>query len=160
MGKGSLNFWIYSYILIAVFLFVQCANNNIEKDEKTKKVADYLKKKYEVNLQENIQRIFIVNDMGCGNCILSFSEFIKSHCFDDSILVILNSRGTNVDLNAFEMIKRKNPNIVINHNIITEPNDLFYHSGVVYLDKGKVDTIIHLQGEDLLKPLQYVFSRK
>lgn len=157
MGKELLSFSICSSL--ALLLLVGCLSKQ-ESDPQTKMVKEYLKTKYEVEPGETIDRIYIINDMGCGNCVLSLSEFVKQRVNDEHAWIIVNSRGMNVDLNVFETKKQTNPHILINHQPVGDTDDPFYHSGVVYLKAGKVDTLINLSGDDPAGTLQTIFERE
>lgn len=157
MGKRLSNLWIYSCLAAIMLSCWQCKP---EGDSRTKEVKKYLKARYDVELDKKTERIYVINDRGCGNCILSLSEFVKQNVNDAQALIIIHSRGTNVDLSTFEEKKRKNPFIVIDHQVINDENDLFYHSGAIYLKEGKVDTIIDLSGEDLEGRLRAIFERE
>lgn len=157
MEKGHLTFWIYSCFLVVTLSCLQCTH---KEDARTTEVKNYLNKQYNIKLDQSINKIYVVNDIGCGNCILSFSESIKNHVNDNRALIIINSRGINVDLDAFENKKSINPNVIIKHSIINDPKDLFYNSSVVYIEQEKVDTIININGEDIVNQLQYIFNRK
>lgn len=157
MAKGLLNLLTYSGLAAILLFSWQCKP---ETDLRTKEVKEYLKARYNIKPDEKTGRIYMINDVGCGNCILSLSEFVKQHVNDDKALIIINSRGSHVDLDAFEGKKKKNPHIIINHQVITDESDLFYHSGVVYMTEEKVDTIVKLDGDDIATQLQYIFARE
>lgn len=157
MGKKLLNLWIYSGLAAVMLLCCQCKQ---EVDARTKEIRKYLKTKYDTEPGKETDRIYIINDMGCGNCILSLSEFVKQHVNDHQAMIIIHSRGTNVDLNAFEGKKKNNSHIFINHQAITDENDPFYHSGVVYLTEGKVDTVVNIANDRMVEQLEYIFSRE
>lgn len=137
-------------------VFTQCTKEDVQ----ITKLKQDLKKQYGIKLDKEINRIYILNDMGCGTCISSLSRFVKDYVNDDKAMVLINSRGINVDLDAFEMKKQANPNIIINHTVINEPDNRFACSGAIYIKQEKIDTIIKIEGENIVQQLQYIFGRK
>lgn len=157
MGKRLSNLWIYSCLAAIMLSCWQCKP---ESDSRTRELKKYLKDRYDVKLDKKTERIYAINDKGCGNCILSLSEFVKQNVNDAQALIIIHSRGTNVDLSAFEDKTKRNPNIIINHQIINDENDLFYRSSVVYLKDEKVDTIVNIGNGEIYSQLEYIFERE
>lgn len=157
MGKRLSNLWIYSCLAAIMLSCWQCKP---ESDSRTREVKKYLEDRYGVKLDKKTERIYVINDKGCGNCILSLSEFVKQNVNDAQALIIIHSRGTNVDLSAFEEKAKWNPNIIINHQIINDENDPFCRSSVVYLKDEKVDTIINIGDGDIYNQLEYIFKKK
>lgn len=157
MEKSILNLSIYSILAVILLFCWQCKP---ETDLRTKETKEYLKSRYDLVPDKNTAKIYIINDLGCGNCILSLSEFVKQKVNGEHAFIIIHSRGNNVDLNGFEDKKRKNSRILINHQLINDKNDPFYHSGVIYMNEDKVDTIVNLWGENIAGQLEYIFDRE
>nr|WP_321376302.1 hypothetical protein [uncultured Bacteroides sp.] len=152
MERGLLNFLIYSFIAILTLMFSQCS----KEDAETKQIQEYVYKNYEIEIPHNIKRIYILNDSGCGNCILTFSEFVKNNINDHESMVIINSRGANIDLEGFENKRKSNSNIVISHNVISNTQDLFYKSGVALFKGAVLDSIIRITPDSLIEQLDYI----
>ncbi|MCC8188151.1 MAG: hypothetical protein LIP08_11785 [Bacteroides sp.] len=108
----------------------------------------------------NIKRIFVINDVGCGNCTLLFSGYIKEYVKDEGSLILVHSRGYNVDLEAFQCKAKEKPEVFISYQTISDPENRFYPSGVYYLNGEQLDTVIYIKPELLKEQLSYMAERE
>ena len=75
--------------------------------------------------------------------------------------MIINSRGININLDAFEMKKKANPNIVISHTVLNDKSNPFAFAGAIFLKGERVDTIVNIHQEgDIVQSLQYIANCK
>lgn len=157
MVKGRMRYSIFKVFLL-VFLIPFCTMCE-SKDKKTESVKDSIETYYHTKVGNDIRRIFVLNDYGCSNCVRSFSEYVKNNAIDSGSMVLINSRGNHVDLEAFETLKRQNPNIIISHQVNND-STLFSGLNVIYLDNARIDTVVSLNAMTLQEQLRYIDSRK
>lgn len=153
MGKGFLTYLICN---LSIFCFCSCGSNDKEYVQLKKE----LKKQYGVSLGTNIKRIFVINDVGCGNCTLLFSGYIKDYVQDEASLILVHSRGYNVDLEAFQAKAKEKPEVFISYQTLSDPENRFYLSSVYYLNGEQLDTVIYIKPELLKEQLFYISERK
>lgn len=141
--------------MICVLLFTMC----VPEDKQTKQIKSYIENTYRVKVTDGIRRVFILNDYDCSDCVNSFSDFLKKYVNDKSSLLLVSSGGENLDVKAFEDLRKKNPNIVISHHA-NDDTTIFSGLGVIYFDEARVDTIISLCVVTMKEQLQFIDSMK
>lgn len=130
------------------------------EDARLASLKEALKEQYGVKLDKEITRIYVLNDLGCGSCVSSLAKYVADYVDGGHSLVIVNSRGINVDLDAFERQKKTNPNIVISHTVLNDENNPFAFAGAIFLKEEKIDTIVNIQEGDVVQSLQYIADYK
>ncbi len=115
----------------------------------TEKVKGYISSNYEVELGDSIRRIFVLNDMDCPTCVRSLADFAKEQIDNPGSMILINSRGSNIDLESFEELRKINPNILIRHKVENE-DSIFSKMGVIYLNNAEVDSIVKVDISNLV----------
>ena len=148
------------FCLLWVMLGSSMTSCSSEGDVRLVSLKESLKKQYGVTLDKEITRIYVLNDLGCGSCVSSLANYVFGYVDDDHSLVIINSRGININLDAFEMKKKTNPNIVISHTVLNDKSNLFAFVGAIFLKEERVDTIVNVLEGDVIQSLQYIADYK
>lgn len=155
MEKKFLKLSGYSLGLAMIVLFSQCVDSKPKSD-----LLKQIENHHQIEIEKDINRIFFINDIGCGYCIHVFSEYAKKQLEDNQTLVIINSRGNNVDLESFKEAEKGSSQVVISHKVITDNNNPLYKSGVIYLDKAVQDTVINISASELAEQIAYFELKK
>ena len=150
MVRKLLYLLIFSYVLL---LFTQCSEEVSERKELSK----LLESEFNAKLNNEIQRIFILNDTKCTSCVYTFSQYIKEHVNDPNSLVILQTRGHNIDIDGFMEKRKTNPNIYISHQINNE-NKYLSDLSVIFLNENAIDTIIKIIPGKVNEQIEYIFK--
>lgn len=131
-----------------------------EEDARLALLKESLKEQYGVTLNEEITRIYVLNDLGCGSCVSSLAKYVANYVDGEHSLVVINSRGINIDLETFERKKKTNPNIIISHTVLNDESNPFAFAGAIFLKGEKVDTIVNVLEGDVIQNLQYIADYK
>jgi hypothetical protein len=157
MERKHLSFLIGS--LAVVCSFCSCGSAENKDDATVQHVKAYLKENYNVKLTPNIKRVFVLNDLGCGNCVRALSEFVKDNVDDENSLVVVQSRGANVDIEEFMKREKGRHNVVVSHRA-NDDDSIFSKLGVIYLTDSKADTIINISADKASSQISYVAKRR
>lgn len=143
----------FAAIFCLCFFISSCQKSN---DSEYKRMQQYLKSEYNYNVDGNIERVFYVNDIGCSSCVRTFSDFILYNVADENSLIIINSKGINVNLEEFRKKQEEMPrNVILSYN----PNvkdGYFPNLSVLHINNLKVDTIIEVSAQNLQNLLRYI----
>lgn len=64
---------IYNALMLFLIYLQSCTN---ERSNEYKYIESQIKDIYGIQLDRNIKEIYLVNDIGCGNCVITFSNYI------------------------------------------------------------------------------------
>ncbi|MFA5228908.1 MAG: hypothetical protein WC446_04080 [Candidatus Paceibacterota bacterium] len=137
-------------------IYLQSCTN--ERSNEYKYIESQIKDIYGIQLDRNIKEIYLVNDIGCGNCVITFSNYILDNVVtkrNNDKLILINSMGVNVNTEKFRTYSDKN--IIINKNI-RDTDDLLPDLGVIILNQNCVDTIITITASEIVNQLNYIDS--
>lgn len=146
---------IYNALMLFLIYLQSCTN---ERNNEYKYIESQIKDIYGIQLDRNIKEIYLVNDIGCGNCVITFSNYILDNVVtkrNNDKLILINSMGVNVNTEKFRTYSDKN--IIINKNI-RDTDDLLPDLGVIILNQNCVDTIITITASEIVNQLNYVDS--
>lgn len=150
--------WLFCFLWMILWCSVEGCSS--KENARLASLKEALKEQYGVKLDKGITRIYVLNDLGCGSCVSSLANYVASYVDGEHSLVIINSRGINIDLEAFEQKKKTNPNIVISHTVLNDESNPFAFAGAIFLKEEKVDTIVNIQEGDVMQSLQYIADYK
>ncbi|MPM37494.1 hypothetical protein SDC9_84111 [bioreactor metagenome] len=116
---------------------------------------------FQVNLSDDTpKKLIFINDNGCPNCIISFSGYVLNHIdrFKDNSLILINSKGINVDIDKFLDLNAKN--IFVSRNI-RKQSKILPDLGIIYLkeNSNEVDTIISINASTIREQLNYIENK-
>ncbi|MCK9436342.1 MAG: hypothetical protein PHE35_06870 [Bacteroidales bacterium] len=146
---------IYNALMLFLIYLQSCTN---ERSNEYKYIESQIKDIYGIQLDRNIKEIYLVNDIGCGNCVITFSNYILDNVVtkrNNDKLILINSMGVNVNTEKFRTYSDKN--IIINKNI-RDTDDLLPDLGVIILNQNCVDTIITITASEIVNQLNYIDS--
>lgn len=147
------------YNLVVVFpIFCFCCSNR-QRDKEYGEIKKHIEDTYNIKTDKGIERIVFINDNGCSNCTQSFSNYVLDNMNDEKTLVIVNSRGSNVDLDKFIEKRSENKHIILSLNP-RESDSKIPDLGVVYVNNEKIDTILTLIPEKLREQMEYIDKRE
>lgn len=145
--------------IASVLLCSACSDKS--KDARYNVLNSELKESHQLTVDKTIKQVLFMNDVGCPNCVTSFSNYVLNNIdkYKDSTLIIINSKGLNVDLNRFTSLGMKN---VVISNETYDQKTVIPSLGVVYLSKddNRVDTIISVDAASFADKLNYIDSRR
>lgn len=146
---------IYNALMLFLIYLQSCTN---ERSNEYKYIESQIKDIYGIQLDRNIKEIYLVNDIGCGNCVITFSNYILDNVVtkrNNDKLILINTMGVNVNTEKFRTYSDKN--IIINKNI-RDTDDLLPDLGVIILNQNCVDTIITITASEIVNQLNYIDS--
>lgn len=116
---------------------------------------------YETDLNDKeVKQFIFINDIGCPNCILSFSNYVLNNFenYRNNSMIFINSTGKNVDIDKFLQLKSKN---VIISRKIRDKAKIIPNLGIIYIKENtkSIDTIISIEPNIIIEQLNYMRDR-
>lgn len=109
----------------------------------------------DVSLEE-IKAIVVVSEEGCVSCNKSLAKLVESHLEDSTALVWVSAMGNVVDLTPF----RSNPGRVVwDYGDSLRALGLIQGSGAIFLEGGRIDTVVQVEARTLEISLSEVADR-
>ncbi|MDO5664531.1 MAG: hypothetical protein Q4G63_04630 [Bacteroidia bacterium] len=146
------------YVASIIFIFVTCSSNTANKPSKL--MLKDVKRIYQVNVDKNKKQLIFINDVGCPNCIITFSNYILNNInrYNNNSIIFINSKGQNVDIDRFIALNTKD--VVISK----EPREgvgIIPNLGIIYLKENisEIDTIISIDASIITEQLKYIDER-
>ena len=145
-------------LLLISLLIIGCKSQNADEDYF--KFEKELKVNYHKSIPKNATCLIFISDVGCPNCVISFSQLILQNIdkYKDVGLVFIHSTGKNVDIDSYSSMKSKN--IIISSDY-PDKSEIIPSLGIVYLkpQKQEIDTIIHIDAYTIKEQFQYMHER-
>ncbi len=157
--QKNMRLYHFSILLMAV-MFSAISCNEKADDAKYNMLKEELKQSYDLSLDKTIKQVVFIGDEGCPNCVTSFSNYVLNNIdkYKDSTLILINSKGRNVDLDRFQALGMKN--III---LRKAPDEKKFspNLGVVYMENKQktVDTAIYIDAKEIIEQINYIDSK-
>ena len=155
--SGCLN--LITSVLITVFIY-SCVNNNktnIYVKDDYKEISIYLKKTHKINLNDNINKLYVLTENGCHLCNKKFSDLILEKINNDKSIFIITATGDQIDITPFEI---KHNNVLKDRNIKDTALSIFNETKIIYFKNNKIDTIITIDASQIENQFEIICSRK
>lgn len=146
-------------VLIFIFFCLCCSEKAV--DGKYIQMRKEVKLFYETDLNDKeVKQFIFINDIGCPNCILSFSNYVLNNFenYRNNSMIFINSTGKNVDIDKFLQLKSKN---VIISRKIRDKAKIIPNLGIIYIKENtkSIDTIISIEPNIIIEQLNYMRDR-
>lgn len=146
-------------VLITFFIY-SCINNNktnIYVKDDYKAISIYLKQTHKINLNDNINKLYVLTENGCHSCNKKFSDLILEKINNDKSIFIITATGNQIDITPFEI---KHNNVLKDRNITDTALGIFNETKIIYFKNNKIDTIITINALQLEHQFEIIHNRK
>ena len=156
MESKIMDYSRYKYFAVLLLLINSCTQlSNKSNDFENLKYE--LHDEFEIELKNDIKRVFILTEEHCNSCNRNFAKLIENYLNDKESILIINAKGTQVDISNFLKTEVENKNLYINRNIKMK-SDLFNSTKVFFLKDNNLDTIINITANQIEQQFNYILA--
>lgn len=128
-----------------LFLIVLSCEKELltENENFLENLKEYFQFKHNKKLDNSLKRVFILTDKNCHSCNKFFAKTIEKNINDSSSLLVVCASSSKIDLSTFEGANN------VFFDMKNKKSPLFANSKIVFLNQGKIDTIININIENV-----------
>ena len=146
-------------VLFAVIIY-SCTSNtktNIYVKDDYKAISNYLLQTHKINLNDSIDKLFVLTENGCHSCNKKFSDLVLENINNDKSIFIITATGDQIDMTPFEI---KHNNVLKDRNITDTALSILNETKIIYFRNNKIDTIITINALQLEHQFEIIHNRK
>ncbi|HRQ84785.1 MAG TPA: hypothetical protein PLV70_06695 [Flavobacteriales bacterium] len=105
---------------------------------------------------QDLRSILVLTENGCPACNRSMAKLVEDHLADTTSLVWVSAMGGMVDISPF----RSDPERVVwDYGDSLRALGIMEGSGAIFLQDGRIDTVIHIEAHNLETALALVAGK-
>lgn len=143
-----------AFILLSVV--AGCQHVGAGKDSATEQLRGLVGQYRNDVPMSGLKSILVVTEEGCPGCNKSLARLVEDYLADTSTLVWVSAVGGMVDISPF---KAEPERVVWDYGDSLRSLGIIKGSGAIFLDSGKIDTVIQLDARNLGTALALVSDR-
>ncbi|MCL4282544.1 MAG: hypothetical protein KJZ58_09785 [Flavobacteriales bacterium] len=105
---------------------------------------------------KELRSILVITEEGCPSCNRLFARLVEDYLQDTTALVWVNAMGTILDISAF---RSNSDRIVWDYGDSLRALGIIQGSGAIFLEGGRIDTVIQVEARTLEISLSEVAAR-
>ena len=159
MRKNISKLFLYSLLCCGLSVVPTGCDNHMKGNRNDDTLIKHIEDSYGKKVKNETERIFYINDQGCGRCVNSYSDFVLNYVDDAKSMVIINSKGLNVDMDKFREKAFLYPDHILLAYDPKKTNKHLPDLCIIYITKRRVDSIFEVNSGNIHSLLQYAKSK-
>ncbi len=143
---------LISILVVVIFCLGSCSfqNKGEENLNDYHTILNYFEEKHGVSISNEITEIFVLTEVMCPICNKVFADFITKFINNETSVLVINARGTQVDIRPF---LNNDDNVFFDPGLDNNKYEIFSNTKVVFLSDKSIDTIIIINTKNLYNQL-------
>lgn len=141
--------------MAVLFLIASCQTGNTVEEGDAGRLRDLVHQYRKNEPMAKLRSILVITEESCPACNKSLALLVEDYMEDSSALVWVSATGSMVDISPF---RSKPDRVVWDYGDSLQSLGIIQGSGAIFLEEGRIDTVIQLDARDLGSTLVYVKS--